>query len=60
MDAMPGYTYFNKTNKVLCVIQVVEDGTEATKEQIPYMPHNGGAEAAQLDNDSVPSPEKSI
>ena len=60
MDAMPGYTYFNKTNKVLCVIQVVEDGAEATKDQIPYMPHNGGAEAAQLDNDSVPSPEKSI
>ena len=60
MDAMPGYTYFNKTNKVLCVIQVVEDSAEATKDQIPYMPHNGGAEAAQLDNDSVPSPEKSI
>ena len=25
MDAFPGYTYFNKTKKVLCVIQVVED-----------------------------------
>lgn len=25
MDAMPGYTLFDKTKKVLCVIQVVED-----------------------------------
>lgn len=25
MDAFPGYTYFDKTKKVLCVIQVIED-----------------------------------
>ena len=25
MDAFPGYTFFDKTKKVLCVIQVVED-----------------------------------
>jgi hypothetical protein len=25
MDAMPGYTAFNKTKKVLCAIQVIED-----------------------------------
>ena len=25
MDAMPGYTYFDRTKQVLCVIQVVED-----------------------------------
>ena len=25
MDAMPGYTYFDNTKKVLCVIQVIED-----------------------------------
>lgn len=25
MDAMPGYTYFDNTKKVLCVIQVVEE-----------------------------------
>lgn len=25
MDAMPGYTYFDKTKKVLCVIQIVDD-----------------------------------
>jgi hypothetical protein len=25
MDAFPGYTYFDKKKKVLCVIQVIED-----------------------------------
>lgn len=25
MDAFPGYTYFNKTRKVLCVIQIVDE-----------------------------------
>lgn len=29
MDAFPGYTYFDKTKEVLCVIQVVEDSKEA-------------------------------
>ena len=30
MDAFPGYTYFDKTKQVLCVIQVVEDSRSAT------------------------------
>ena len=30
MDAFPGYTYFNKTKKVLCVIQIVDE-TKAPK-----------------------------
>ena len=30
MDAFPGYTYFDKTKEVLCVIQVVEDSKSAT------------------------------
>ena len=29
MDAFPGYTYFDKTKQVLCVIQVVEDSLSA-------------------------------
>lgn len=29
MDAFPGYTYFDKTKQVLCVIQVVEDSQSA-------------------------------
>jgi len=30
MDAFPGYTYFDKTKQVLCVIQVVEDSETAS------------------------------
>jgi len=30
MDAFPGYTYFDKSKQVLCVIQVVEDSLSAT------------------------------
>lgn len=39
MDAMPGYTYFDKTKKVLCVIQVIDESTatETTKDTV--MPH---------------------
>ena len=32
MDAFPGYTAFDSTRKVLCVIQVVEDAADANKE----------------------------
>lgn len=40
MDALPGYTYFDKSREVLCVIQVVEDQTNADKVINPVMPHN--------------------
>ena len=40
MDALPGYTYFDKTREVLCVIQVIEDQSNADKEINPVMPHN--------------------
>ena len=39
MDAMPGYTYFDKTKKVLCVIQVIEENTVAEKEYESVMSH---------------------
>ena len=42
MDVFPGYTYFNKTNKVLCAIQVVDDATEAKYEAKPLFPHPTG------------------
>jgi hypothetical protein len=32
MDAFPGYTYFNRKKKVLCAIQVVDDGKDKTKD----------------------------
>ena len=37
MDAFPGYTYFDKKKKVLCVIQVIEDGSAATSEIMSVM-----------------------
>ena len=40
MDALPGYTYFDKSREVLCVIQVIEDQTNADKVINPVMPHN--------------------
>ena len=40
MDALPGYTYFDKSREVLCVIQVVEDKNYADKKINPVMPHN--------------------
>ena len=39
MDAFPGYTAFDKTKKVLCVIQVVEDATDAEKTVKTVMGH---------------------
>ena len=40
MDAMPGYTYFDNTKKVLCVIQIVEDTEGAASEWDSVMKHN--------------------
>lgn len=39
MDAFPGYTMFDKTKKVLCVMQVVEDGEEDAAQSISVMKH---------------------
>ena len=59
MDAFPGYTMFDKTKKVLCVIQVVEDSTAGSSELKTVMPHEDGEkyvedEATKKDLDSVP------
>lgn len=51
MDAMPGYTYFDQTKKVLCVIQVVEDSNSSTADAVSVMGH---VEGEKLDDeDSV-------
>lgn len=47
MDALPGYTYFDKSREVLCVIQVIEDQTNADKVIQPVMPHNEDLEHDQ-------------
>ena len=49
MDALPGYTYFDKSREVLCVIQVIEDQTNADKIINPVMPHNGALEHDDLE-----------
>ena len=37
MDAMPGYTYFDRSKKVLCVIQVIEDTNAANANWVSVM-----------------------
>lgn len=49
MDAFPGYTAFDRTKKVLCVIQVVEDAEDADKEAKTVMGH---VTDEKSDNDS--------
>ena len=39
MDAFPGYTYFDQTKKVLCVIQVLEDNEAAKVKWDTVMAH---------------------
>lgn len=55
MDAFPGYTYFDKSKKVLCVIQVVEDSAAATVEHTTVMPHNASLENTEIFKDSADS-----
>ena len=44
MDAFPGYTYFDKSKQVLCVIQVVEDSLAATTSSHTVMEANSALE----------------
>lgn len=54
MDAMPGYTYFNKTREVLCAIQIIDDPT--TKQQDIESVFKHSTDPAETDNsvDSYP------
>ena len=53
MDAFPGYTYFNPTKKVLCVIQVIDnEGSEDEWESV--MRHKNAVAIAESINDSTP------
>ena len=54
MDAFPGYTYFDKSKKVLCVLQIAGEATKSASTGNPVMPHNDVDEDADpLKNDSV-------
>ena len=50
MDAFPGYTLFDHSKKVLCVIQVVEDVNDADKEIKTVMGHSTGETDASADS----------
>ena len=54
MDALPGYTYFNPTKKVLCVIQVVEDAEGAAAEIQSVMKHTDDEVIEEAKSDSTP------
>lgn len=53
MDAFPGYTYFDRTKKVLCAIQVVDDSTEVTETAKTIFPHPTGFNIDESVADSV-------
>lgn len=52
MDAFPGYTYFDKTKKVLCAIQIVDDRTDKSKTRKSVFTHKaqGDIEASMYDS----------
>ena len=52
MDAFPGYTMFDRTKKVLCVIQIVEDATAGTETRKSVMEHTTGFEMPESKADS--------
>ena len=56
MDAMPGYTYFDNTKKVLCVIQIIEDVVvdeeEAESKWASVMGHTTSESIKESENDS--------
>ena len=50
MDAMPGYTYFDQTKKVLCVIQVIEDSSSSEADAVSVMGHVDGENFGNKDS----------
>ena len=53
MDAFPGYTMFDRTKKVLCVIQIVEDATAGTETRKSVMSHPTGFDIPESEDDST-------
>lgn len=50
LDAFPAYTYFDKTKKVLCVVQIAKPGRAVNKAGKPVMPHNDTVEHSNILN----------
>lgn len=56
MDAFPGYTYFDRTTKVLCVIQIVDESISENRKLQPVMRHDDEYyEKDILAKDSIPA-----
>ena len=53
MDAFPGYTMFDRTKKVLCVMQVVEDASMGNDTRSSVMAHTAGFNIEETGNDST-------
>lgn len=53
MDAFPGYTIFDRTKQVLCVMQIIEDATSGTTVNKSVMPHETGFEMDETKVDST-------
>lgn len=58
MDAFPGYTMFDQTKKVLCVMQVVEEDRDLTKVGGSVMPHADDTGIAEKEEDSTQANEE--
>lgn len=55
MDAFPGYTYFDKTKKVLCAIQIVDDKTDRSASRKSIFAHKAiPTTIEESQNDSSP------
>ena len=53
MDAFPGYTYFDRTKKVLCAIQIVDDAGDTGENMKTIFPHPAGFAIDESEKDSV-------
>lgn len=53
MDAFPGYTLFDNTKKVLCVMQVVEDAVAGSETRNSVMANHDFDAAIDAEDDSV-------
>jgi hypothetical protein len=53
MDAMPGYTYFDKTKKVLCVMQIIDEDASEKAATKSVMSIEEGEKIAVKDADST-------
>ena len=53
MDAFPGYTMFDRTKKVLCVMQIVDDAKAGNEVGKSVMPHLTGFDIPEAAEDST-------